>query len=110
MVNNTAALIEFNVDVLTLVVTSNKHGAIVLSGSADEGKIFNNRSGQIHAKDLLLSCARVVIKGSGSVSLHVEDELYAHLHGAGDLAVTGSRRIRSMVTKGPGTLNISEIQ
>jgi hypothetical protein len=50
----------------------------------------------------------VVIKGAGNVSVHVEDELYADLHGSGNLVLTGSPRIRSMVTKGTGTLKISE--
>jgi uncharacterized protein len=108
VINNSAAPIELNVAVLTLDVTSNKHGAIILSGSADEGKIFNNRSGEIRAKDLLVSCARVVIKGSGNVSVHVEDELYADLHGSGNLVLTGSPRIRALVTKSTGTLKISE--
>lgn len=108
VINNSAAPIELNVNVLTLDVTSNKHGAIILSGSADEGKIFNNRSGEIRAQDLELSCARVVIKGSGNVSLHVEEELHADLHGSGNLVLTGSPRIRTLATKSTGTLKISE--
>jgi hypothetical protein len=108
VINNSAAPIELNVDVLTLDVTSNKHGKIIVSGSADEGKILNNRSGDISAKDLEFTSAKVVIKGAGNVSVHVEDELYADLHGSGNLVLTGSPRIRSMVTKGTGTLKISE--
>jgi hypothetical protein len=99
---------ELNVDVLSLDVTSNKHGPIILSGSADEAKISNNRSGDVSAKDLEITHAKVVIKGSGNVSLHVENELYAELQGAGNLVLTGSPRIRTLVTKGTGTLKISE--
>ena len=108
VINNSAAPIELNVNVLALDVTSNKQGAIILSGSADEGKILNNRSGEIRAQDLALSCARVVIKGSGNVSLHVADELHADLHGSGNLVLTGSPRIRALATKSTGTLKISE--
>ena len=108
VINNSAAPIELIVDVLTLDVTLNKHGKIILSGSADEGKIFNNRSGDISAKDLELTSAKVVIKGSGHVVVRVEDELYADLHGSGNLVVTGSPRIRALVTKSSGTLKISE--
>lgn len=108
LINNSAAQIELNVDVLALDVTSNKHGKIILSGSADEGKILNNRSGDISAKDLELTSAKVVIKGSGNVAVRVEDELYADLHGSGNLIVTGSPRVRALVTKSTGTLKISE--
>lgn len=110
VINNSAAPIELNVDVLTLDVTSNKHGIITLSGSADEGRIFNNRSGDINAKALELTSAKIVIKGSGNVSAHVQDELHADLHGSGNLVLTGSPRIRHMVTKGTGTLKINETQ
>jgi HEPN domain-containing protein len=108
VINNSTAPMELNVDVLSLDVTSNKHGRIILSGSADEGKIFNNRSGDISAKDLELTRAKVVIKGSGNVSVHVEDELYADLHGSGNLLLTDAPRIKAMVTKGTGTLRLSE--
>lgn len=108
VINNSAAPIELNVDVLTVDVTLNKHGKIILSGSADEGKICNNRSGDISAKDLELTSAKVVIKGSGNVAVRVEDELYADLHGSGNLIVTGSPLIRALVTKSTGTLKISQ--
>lgn len=108
VINNSSARIELNVDVLVLDVTLNKHGKIILSGSADEAKIFNNRSGDISAKDLEVTSAKVVIKGSGNVSVHVEDELHAELRGSGNLLLTGSPRIRTMATSGAGTLKFSD--
>lgn len=108
VINNSAALIELNVDVLVLDVTLNKHGKIILFGSADEAKIFNNRSGDISAKDLEVASAKVVIKGSGNVSVHVEDELHAELRGSGNLLLTGSPRIKTMATTGAGTLKFGD--
>lgn len=108
VINNSAALIELNVEVLVLDVTLNKHGKITLSGSADEAKIFNNRSGDISAKDLEVTSAKVVIKGSGNVSVHVEDELYAEVRGSGNLLLTGSPRIKTMATTGAGTLKFGD--
>lgn len=108
VINNSAALIELNVDVLVLDVTLNKHGKIILSGSADEAKIFNNRSGDISAKDLEATSAKVAIKGSGNVAVHVEDELHVELLGSGNLLLTGSPRIKTMVTTGAGTLKFAD--
>jgi HEPN domain-containing protein len=107
VINNSSAPMELNIDVLVLDVTLNKHGRVILTGSADEAKIFNNRSGEISAKDLEVTNAKVVIKGSGNVSVHVEDELHAELRGSGNLILTGSPRIRTMATSGTGTLKFN---
>lgn len=108
VINNSAAQIALNVKAGTLDVTSNKHGRIILSGFAGEGKILNNRSGEISAKELHLKALTVLIKGSGNVAVHVENELHATLHGTGNLMLTGSPRVKTLVTKGTGTLKIHQ--
>lgn len=108
IIHNGQGNINLHIDVLMLDVTLNKHGNIILSGSADEGKVTNNRTGNLNAKDCEVTSARVVIKGSGSVSLHVEDELHTELRGSGNLLLSGSPRIKTMITKGTGSLKITD--
>jgi HEPN domain-containing protein len=108
VINNSAALIELNVEVLVLDVTLNKHGKIILSGFADEAKILNNRSGEISARDFEVTSAKVVIRGSGNVAVNVEDELHAELRGSGNLFLTGSPRIKAMAVTGTGTLKFTD--
>jgi HEPN domain-containing protein len=107
IVHNGPGNINLAIDVLMLDVTLNKNGNITLSGSADEAKIFNNRTGDFDGKDLETTSAKVILKGSGNVSVQIEDELQTELHGSGNLIVTGSPRIKSMTLSGSGKLTIN---
>lgn len=107
IINNSPGTIDLHVDAAMLDVTLNKHGNIILSGSAGEAKLFNHRTGNIDGKDLAVTSAKVIIKGAGNVYAHIEDELQAELHGSGSLIVTGSPRIKTMTATGAGTVKIT---
>lgn len=108
IIHNGQGNLVLELDVLSLDATLNKHGDIRLSGSAEEARIVNNRSGDLDAKDLAVTSATVIVKGSGEVTVHVEDELHAELRGSGDLRILGSPRIKALTTTGTGTFKISD--
>jgi uncharacterized protein len=104
IVNNSRGSINLEIDVLTLDVTLNKTGNVAISGSSDEVKVLNHRSGNFDGSKLEATVADITIHGSGSVSIHAEDELKAELHGTGNLYYTGTPRIKSLVMEGMGRL------
>jgi uncharacterized protein len=107
IINNSSVEINLEVDVMMLDVTLNKHGRIVLSGSADQAKVRNNRSGDLDAKTLDCSCAHVTAKGSGCLWISVEEELHADVLGEGSLYVFGAPRVKHFLRKGIGNMTIS---
>ena len=92
---------------MMLDVTLNEHGRIVLSGSTDQAKLRNNRSGDLNAKGLDSSCAHVIAKGSGSLWISIEEELHADLLGEGILYVFGAPRAKHFLRKGTGNMTIT---
>jgi uncharacterized protein len=107
LIHNGPGNIDLAIDVNALDVTVNKHGNVQLSGSANEAKIFSNRTGNFNGKDLEISDAKIIMKGSGNVSIHVEDELEIELHGTGNLLLNGAPRIKRLELSGTGTMKLN---
>lgn len=96
--------INLEVDVNSLDVTLLKNGHVTISGFADKVRILNHRSGNFQGNKLKASTARITIRGSGNVAIHVEDELEAELHGTGDLLYSGTPRLKSILGNEIGRL------
>lgn len=84
-------------DVMVLDITLTKTGNLIISGSSEDVKVLNTGTGNIEASKLEATEARITIKGSGNVSMHVDEELSAVLQGTGDLILQGSPRLKSLV-------------
>ncbi len=97
LVQNGHGKIQLRVQSGTLDATLTKRGTLRLAGSADKIKILNTGSGDIDGADLEGFEGKVTIKGSGNVSIHLNDELDAVLEGKGVLLLTGHPRIKSLV-------------
>ena len=80
-----------------LDVTLTKTGNLTISGSSEDVKVLNTGTGNVEASKLEATEARITIKGSGNVSMHVEEDLSAVLQGTGDLILRGSPRLKSLV-------------
>lgn len=104
IVQNGKGNIFLDVDVLSLDITLTKTGNVSITGSTDEIKVLNHRSGKFDGSKLETSSAKVTIRGSGSVSIQVEDELIAILQGTGDLMYKGTPRLKSLSNNGTGRL------
>lgn len=98
IIQNGRGNISFAVDVMALDVTLTKTGNLTISGSSEDVKVLNTGTGNIEASKLEATGARITIKGSGNVSMHVEEELSAVLQGTGDLILQGSPRLKSLVS------------
>jgi hypothetical protein len=83
---------------MALDVTLTKTGNLTISGSSEDVKVLNTGTGNIEANKLEATGARITIKGSGNVSMHVEEELNAVLQGTGDLILQGRARLKSLVS------------
>ncbi|MBL0745707.1 GIN domain-containing protein [Chryseolinea lacunae] len=97
IVQNGKGEIDLKVNVSTLDATVTKIGSLKISGTAACAKILNTGPGNFVGSDLETSEARLTIKDSGSVSIHVEDQLSAFLHGSGKLLLKGKPRIKEFV-------------
>lgn len=98
IIQNGRGNISLAVDVMALDVTLTKTGNITITGSSEDVKVLNTGTGNIEASKLEATGARITIKGSGNVSMHVEEELSAVLQGTGDLILQGSPRLKSLVS------------
>lgn len=97
IIQNGKGNIDLTVDVSILDATIAKSGGLKISGSADEAKILNTGPGTFDGIALETSEAKVTIKDSGGISIHVEDELSAFLEGTGNLLLKGEPRLKSFV-------------
>lgn len=97
IVQNGKGDIDLKVNVSTLDATVTKIGGLKLSGTADCAKILNTGPGDFVGSELETSETKVTIKGSGSVSIHVEDQVSAFLYGHGKLLLKGEPRIKEFV-------------
>ena len=95
VIQNGKGHIDLHVDVSTLDATITKTGSLKISGPADKAHILNTGPGTFDGIDLETSEAKVTIKDSGGVSLHVEDELHAALEGDGNLMLKGEPRLKT---------------
>lgn len=98
IIQNGRGNISLAVDVIALDVTLTKTGNLIMSGSSEDVKVLNTGTGNVEASKLEATGARITIKGSGNVSMHVEEELSAVLQGTGDLILQGSPRLKSLVS------------
>lgn len=98
IIQNGRGNICLTVNVTALDVTLTKTGNLIMSGSSEDVKVLNTGTGNIEASKLEATGARITIKGSGNVSMHVEEELSAVLQGTGDLILQGSPRLKSLVS------------
>jgi HEPN domain-containing protein len=91
--------VSITVEVFSLDVTLTKSGNLTIAGSSEEVKALNTGTGNIEASNLEATEAGITIKGSGNVSIQVEEELSAVLQGTGDLMLSGSPRVKSLTGK-----------
>lgn len=98
IIQNGRGNISLAVNVMALDVNLTKTGNLTISGSSEDVKVLNTGTGNIEANKLEATGARITIKGSGNVSMHVEEELSAVLQGTGDLILQGSPRLKSLVS------------
>lgn len=96
IIQNGRGNISLAVNVMALDVTLTKTGNLIISGSTEDVKVLNTGTGNIEASNLEATQARITIKGTGSVSMQVEEELNAVLQGTGDLVLQGSPRLKSL--------------
>lgn len=97
IIQNGRGNISLALAVMALDVTLTKTGNLVISGSAEDVKVLNTGTGNIDASNLEATEARITIKGTGNVSMHVEEELSAVLQGTGNLILQGNPRLKSLV-------------
>lgn len=98
IIQNGRGNITLVVNVMALDVTLTKTGNLTIYGSAEDVKVLNTGTGHIDASDLEATGARITIKGTGNVSMQVEEELSAVLQGTGDLILQGTPRLKSLVS------------
>src|SRR5690606_4076335 len=98
IIQNGRGNISLALAVMALDVTLTKTGNLVISGSAEDVKVLNTGTGYIDASKLEATEARITIKGTGNVSMHVEEELNAVLQGTGNLILQGNPRLKSLVS------------
>lgn len=65
-------------------------GDVLARGSANEVETRISGSGKVLAADLESRICHAHISGSGTVEIHVTDELEAHISGSGDVRYTGN--------------------
>lgn len=106
IIQNGRGNISLAVDVMALDVTLTKTGNLTITGSSEDVKVLNTGTGNVEASKLEATGARITIKGSGNVSMHVAEELSAVLQGTGDLILQGSPRLKSL-TSGTGQIKKS---
>src|SRR5690606_19312902 len=75
IIQNGRGNISFALTVMALDVTLTKTGNLVISGSAEDVKVLNTGTGIVDASRLEATEARITIKGTGNVSMQVEEEL-----------------------------------
>lgn len=97
IIQNGRGNISLLVNAMALDVTLTKTGNLTISGSAEDVKVLNTGTGIVDASGLEATEARITIKGTGNVSIQVEEELSAVLQGTGDLILQGSPRLKSLV-------------
>src|SRR5690606_29404969 len=98
IIQNGRGNISLILTVMAIDVTLTKTGNLVISGSAEDVKVLNTGTGNIDANRLEATEARITIKGTGNVSMHVEEELSAVLQGTGNLILQGNPRLKSLVS------------
>lgn len=97
IIQNGRGNISLAVNAMALDITLTKTGNLIMSGSSEDVKVLNTGTGNIEASKLEATEARITIKASGNVSMHVEEELSAVLQGTGDLILRGSPLLKSLV-------------
>lgn len=68
-------------------------GSVSLAGAADSGRFEIYGSGDIELEDLAVGDARIVIRGSGSVTLTATRTLDVDIAGSGDVHFHGDARV-----------------
>ena len=81
-----------------LVVTDSGAGDIKASGRADTQDIDISGSGKYRAEDLESKEAKIDVKGSGSATLNVSDELNARVSGSGSVEYIGDPAVDQEVS------------
>lgn len=104
IIQNGNGNINLAVELSMLDVTLTKSGSVSITGTTDELKVATHRSGSFDGRNLETDSATITIRGSGHVSISIDDDLSASLHGSGNLYYRGKPRIKSLVTDGTGTL------
>jgi hypothetical protein len=80
-------------------------GSIKLNGSANDADITISGSGQIEGRDLKTESAKVVITGSGNVSLIANKSVSAHITGSGNVNYSGNASVVDSRYTGSGRVN-----
>lgn len=82
----------------------NGSGDIFITGSTYEFDAVVNGSGDIHAFPLITQEAKIHVRGSGDVEIHVEKNLQATVDGSGDIKYTGNPKNVSKNIVGSGDI------
>jgi len=73
-------------------------GKIMVAGNSNDANITITGSGKFSGSDFRINNANVHISGSGSIDVHVTDNLKANISGSGGINYRGEPRIDSKVT------------
>jgi len=85
--------VEAGIEVDEVSVEIRGSGSVSLAGAADSGRFEIFGSGDIEMEDLAVGDARVVIRGSGSVTLVADRTLDVDIAGSGDVRFHGDARV-----------------
>jgi len=80
-------------------------GRLFLDGTADKADIGISGSGQISAFDLAIRDCDVVISGSGSARVNVEDELDVRISGSGNVHYINFPQVKSSISGSGQVIN-----
>jgi hypothetical protein len=87
--NDGSGDIEVDFNGSELSIDNDGSGDFEIAGVVDNLEIRNDGSGDIDTKDLEANEVEVVSHGSGSISVHVKDDLDIKLSGSGDVSYEG---------------------
>lgn len=104
VVQNGKGNINLDLDVFLLDATVTKSGGLTLSGFAEAAVLRNHKGGNLDGRKLETTSATVEVFGSGSVSIHVEDDFRANILGAGDILYKGQPRLKAISVAGTGRI------
>ncbi|UKJ08658.1 head GIN domain-containing protein [Solitalea lacus] len=100
--------IQISVNTSSIESTVSGSGSIQIAGTSDQSDITVSGSGTFKGQQLKTSKASVVISGSGSASIHTDEELNATISGSGSVIYSGSPTNVNTHTSGSGKVRKAE--
>ena len=96
--------INLDLDVQNLKAAISGSGDIKLRGNAEDFSGAIAGSGDIKADELKAANAELVISGSGTMQVHVENKIMARISGSGDIKYKGNPDKEDIKVSGSGTV------